>query len=63
MVLTKDHFDKRINQMSDLIKNLQDDNTVLKLENKNLHAEFYIVKIITALMDLHARRKILMCMK
>jgi hypothetical protein len=54
--LTKEHFDRRMDELTATISMLQQENKVLKTENKLLKLELIKVKSSALRVDLHTRR-------
>ena len=56
MSVTKDHFDRRMDELQSLISKLQNENKVLRAENKLLRTELVHVKTTALRSEMYARR-------
>ena len=59
MAVTKEHFDRRMDEMPQLISKLQTENKLLRAENKLLKTELVHVKTSTLRSELYARKNII----
>ena len=56
MAVTKEHFDRRMDEMLHLISQLQTENKLLRAENKLLKTELVQVKTSTLRTELYTRK-------